>query len=267
MVMKHNYKVISLMLILFLLAQVVGLVVVDYYITSDLPLGIEKPDFEPNTSFIPLFFFILVATFIILLIFKLELFWLWRFWFFISVLVTLIISFNVFFGILFAIIFAFVLTLWRLFIPNPIVHNFTELFIYGAMATIFVPILNLWSIFILLILISIYDYIAVRKTKHMVKMAKSQTKAKLFAGLAVPYEKNVAILGGGDIGFPLLFAAVVMINFNLNLFDFRTYIVPLFSGLMLFTLFTFGEKKKYYPAMPYITLGCVLGLGILLFFI
>ena len=179
----------------------------------------------------------------------------------------MIISFNVFFGILFAIIFAFVLTLWRLFIPNPIIHNFTELFIYGAMATIFVPILNLWSIFILLILISFYDYIAVRKTKHMVKMAKSQTKAKLFAGLTVPYEKNVAILGGGDIGFPLLFAAVVMINFNLNLFDFRTYIVPLFSGLMLFTLFTFGEKKKYYPAMPYITLGCVLGLGILLFFI
>jgi len=60
---------------------------------------------------------------------------------------------------------------------------------------------------------------------------------------------------------------VVMIHFGLGLFDFRTYIVPLFSGLMLLALFVYGEKKKYYPAMPYITLGCVLGLGVLLFFV
>lgn len=265
--MKHNFKVISLMILFFLVAQIVGLVVVDYYNHSDLPLGIEKPEFEQQTSFIPLFFFMLVATFLILMLFKFKLFWLWKFWFFLSVFITLIISLNVFFGIIFALIFAFILTLWRIFIPNPIVHNFSELFIYGAMAAIFIPILNLLSIFVLLILISIYDYIAVRKTKHMIKMAKTQSKAKLFAGLAVPYGKNLAILGGGDIGFPLLFSAVVMMHFSLGLFDFRTYIVPLFSGLMLLALFVYGEKKKYYPAMPYITLGCVLGLGVLLFFV
>ncbi len=265
--MKHNYKVISLMLILFLLAQIVGLVVVDYYLEKDLPLGIEKPEFEPKTSFIPLFLFILVATLIILFLFKLKLFWLWRFWFFLSVFVTLIISFNVFFGIIFAIIFALLLAVWRLMLPNPLVHNFTELFIYGAMAAIFVPVLNLLSMSILLVLISVYDYIAVRKTKHMITMTKTQGKAKLFAGLAIPYQKNVAILGGGDIGFPLLFSAVVMIHFGLSLFDPRAYLVPVSSGLMLLALFVCGEKKKYYPAMPYITLGCVLGLGILLFFI
>jgi len=38
-------------------------------------------------------------------------------------------------------------------------NNFTEIFIYGAMGAIFVPILNLFSVSLLLIFISIYDFI------------------------------------------------------------------------------------------------------------
>lgn len=262
--MKHTWKVTSILVILFILAQIVGLVVTSHYMENNLPMDIERPELNPQTSYIPLFIILLIATVIIFILLKFKLFLIWKIWFLISVFLTLVISFSVFISEWFAIAFGLLFALWRVLKPNPIIHNLTEIFIYGALAAIFVPLLNLWSVSVLLIGISVYDYIAVRKTQHMVTMAKSQGQSKVFAGLLIPYDKNVAILGGGDIGFPLIFAAVCMVQFNLALFDWRVYIIPLCSLLMLFALFVKGEKKKFYPAMPYISLGCFLGLGILL---
>ncbi len=265
--MKHTFNVTFFLLLLFFLAQVLGLIISSYYSTNDLPMNIERPQIDPEYSYITVFLIILLSTAIALVLLKFKLYIIWKIWFFLSVFLTLLISFNVFLSSIFALIFAIIFSIWRIFWPNPIVHNLTELFIYGALAAMFVPFFNLFSIFILLVLISIYDYISVRKTGHMVKLAKSQSEAKVFAGLLIPYEGNVAMLGGGDIGFSLMFSAVAMNFFNLNISDFRTYIIPLFITLMLFFLFWKGEKKKYYPAMPYITLGCVLGVCVLLLFI
>ncbi len=94
------------------------------------------------------------------------------------------------------------------------------------------------------------------------KLAKSQSKTKVFAGLAIPYEKRMAILGGGDIGFALLFAGVVMREFSLNWLSLGAIIVPICtSGALLYLLYK-GTSKKFYPAMPYITAGAFIGLGI-----
>ena len=107
--------------------------------------------------------------------------------------------------------------------------------------------------------------IAVWKTKHMIKLAKFQTKLKLFAGLLIPYksgrEIKTAILGGGDIGFPLLFAAAVLKDPGIGI---KALIIPLTTGLMLAALFFFGQKNKFYPAMPFLTIGCFLGYFIVL---
>jgi len=266
--MKHRLWVIALLLLFFFLAQIIGLLVtVHYGDDGTLPLGIERPEIDPSSSYLPLFLVLLVATGLALLLLHFRLFLLWRIWFLLSIFLTLVISLNAFFSSTVALAFAITFSLWRIFKPNAIVHNLTELFVYGALAAIFVPILTLLSVSVLLLFISVYDYIAVRKTTHMVKLAKSQGEAKVFAGLLIPYEKNVAILGGGDIGFPLLFAAVAMQTFGLGLLDWRTYIVPFCVGLLLLALFVKGEKKKYYPAMPYISLGCALGLAVLLLFL
>ena len=50
----------------------------------------------------------------------------------------------------------------------------------------------LFAVFVLLILISVYDFIAVFKIKHMITLAKFQTKSKVFAGLFVPYRREKA---------------------------------------------------------------------------
>ncbi|PIY60571.1 hypothetical protein COY95_01095, partial [Candidatus Woesearchaeota archaeon CG_4_10_14_0_8_um_filter_47_5] len=198
---------------------------------------------------------------------------LWKAWFFLSVFVCLTFAFGAFVGDIIAAGAALVFALLKIYRPNVVVHNFTELFLYGGLAAIFVPILNLPAIVILLVMISVYDAFAVWKSKHMITLAKFQTKAKMFAGLSIPYALNkplfpefgaggkrksqptAAILGGGDIAFPLLFAGVVMKQVGF----LESLVVPLFASLALLVLLIYGRKGKFYPAMPFFSIGCALG--------
>jgi len=278
---KHNIRAIAIIVSIFLLAQIVGLAVTSAYLVKpQLPLKIERPQVtekQKSYTFLPIVIFILIATGLTLLLIKFAMFRVWKFWFLLSVWFCLTISFNAFVAEKIAIVLALIFALLKVYKQNVIIHNFTEVFIYGALAAIFVPILNVISAFVLLVLISIYDYIAVRRTKHMIKLAGFQSKTKLFAGLLLPYKKRivppqkkqvakevktrigVAILGGGDIGFPLLFAGVVMKQFGFGFLDYRTFIVPLVATLALLLLFLFGSDKRYYPAMPYLSIGCAIG--------
>ena len=43
----------------------------------------------------------------------------------------------------------------------------------------------------------------------------------------------------------------------------QALIIPFFALAGLAVLFWKAEKKKYYPAMPFITVGCFIGLGII----
>ena len=152
--MKHNLKIISILLGLFLLAQFVGLLVTSSYIqVDDLPLGIERPEVNEKTSFVPIFIFILIATALVFVLLRFKLFRLWKLWFLLSVFFCLTVSFAAFVTDFIAIILGVILAVWKLFKPNVIIHNLTELFIYGALAAIFAPLLGLYSAIILLILI------------------------------------------------------------------------------------------------------------------
>jgi presenilin-like A22 family membrane protease len=256
--MKHNLNIIVLLIGLFLMAQLIGLVIVNIYTIEEqeLPYGIEKPQVEKEeVSFIPLIIFILIATGLFLLLIRFKATRLWRFWFFISVVFCLLIAFGAFLNEIIALVLAVFFGSYKIFRPNIIVHNFTELFIYGGLAAIFVPILNVFSVSILFILIIIYDMVAVWKTKHMIKMAKFQGKLKIFTGLLIPYKKGTAILGGGDIGFSLLFAGTVLKYGGF----FNGFLVSLFAGLGLLFLLLIAKKKKFYPAMPFIGAGCFIG--------
>ena len=143
-------------------------------------------------------------------------------------------------------------------------------------------------------LISFYDMYAVWKSKHMIAMAQYQIKTKLFAGLMIPYDSkgviidtaslaslsakksippkkskskkdtkktnvvHTAILGGGDIGFPLFFIGTVLKFYGLLP---ALAIIP-FVTAALAILFIHSEKGKFYPAMPIVSFGCFIGLRI-----
>ena len=161
----------------------------------------------------------------------------------------------------------------------------TEIFVYTGITIIILPLLNVNAAIILLVLISIYDMIAVWKSKHMIKMAKFQLKSKMFAGLSMNYsvpkktkgkrklkksETKNAILGGGDIAFPLIFGAAVMehlitvVGLTKLMALFLSFSITLGAGLGLLLLFLYSKKDTFYPAMPFISMGCFAGWGLIL---
>ncbi len=273
--MKHDIIPTLLIIILFLGAHVIGLFIVKSYLpTEDFPLGIQKPDIEEEKSYLPLITALLIATVLALILIRFRAVRIWKTWFFLSISVALLIAFAAFLPQLVALFLALIFSALKVFRPSVITHNFTELFIYGGLAGLFVPVLGISSIIILLILVSVYDMIAVWKTKHMISMAKFQAKSKMFAGLMIPYKPahfeassaaalssegktkyREAVLGGGDIAFPLLFSGVMLKKFGF----FPALITSLTAAIALFFLLAYADKKKFYPAMPFITAGSLIG--------
>jgi len=284
--MKHTIYITVVLIVLFFLTQTIGLKIISNYITvkevvkqevvledgkevvkevtvkeevfRELPYGIERPDIKEKTSYLQIILAIAIATGLALILLKFQAMRLWKLWFFLSVFFTLLIAFNAFINQIGALVLALVLASIKTFKNNMFVHNLSELFIYGGLAVIFVPVVNVVSIVIILFLISIYDYIAVWKTKHMVRLAKFQARMKLFAGLFIPYGNKSAILGGGDMGFPLLFSGVLFKTYGWN-----ALIAVLTTTIALAYLLIRSEKSKYYPAMPFLTVGCLIGFVII----
>lgn len=315
--MKHSLRITILLILFFLLSQIIGLFVVSQYITVqevekidlitnetyfvnetialDLPHNIERPQFNTSLEFITyLVIAILLATIFFLFLIKIKTYFLWKLWFFFAVFLCLTIAFASFIPKVIATLLGFLLALWKVIKPNILVHNLTELFIYGGLAAILVPIdiVNVRTILILLLLVSIYDAYSVWKSKHMIKMARFQVKSKVFAGLLIPYKEGektnktkiakkvsqkgklkfkgikTAMLGGGDIAFPLLFAGAVMKSqILINSFPIafsKTLIIPLFTSIALLLLFIKGREDRFYPALPFLTAGCIIGYIVLL---
>jgi presenilin-like A22 family membrane protease len=303
--MKHTWTRTLALLLLFLGAQLIGLIALTRYIDIDTTAltGVtvvheEKylflpPQIPEGYSWLYILGAVGIGTGLALLIIRFRRLRLWKLWFFLSVLLTLSLGFFPFiewlalaWGVLpdagavmiASVAAAFVFAIWKLFFPNPIVYNFTELFVYSGVAALLVPILNLLSVVLLLLAISAYDVWAVFKTKHMVSMATFQAEAKTFAGLMIPPMRKkgskpgvklsmkggsqAAILGGGDIAFPMLFSGVVL---KLTASFFSAFLISIFAAAGLLTLFMIAKKHRFYPAMPFVTAGCLIGLAIVQF--
>lgn len=337
--MKHTLKVTNLLILIFVFAQIMGLIIISEYIdikeSSLAGKAVIKEDvYEHSVGGVPpeienkyitvafILFSILVGTLILLMIIKYRMGNIMKIWFFIAIVFCLAKAFSPFtlkiinyiiptaikhsgtIAIIIASIFAYL----KLFRNNIIIHNFTEVFLYGGLAAFIVPNLDIKVVFILLIGISLYDMYAVWKSKHMVKMAKFQSSQKMFAGLMIPYKKlkhsisednikiqieniqtsktkerseksdkkikdknkskqtqedteevKTAILGGGDIAFPLIFSGVVLVLTGSFL---NSIIITITTTIALALLLIKGQQNKFYPAMPFISAGCFAGYAI-----
>ena len=311
--MKHDLSIIILLAALFLVSQLVGLTVL--YRDMDVQqvngttvvshgttvIG-DRPDIHGFDAFVFFVIAVAVGTAMILLIMYARKYVIWKLLFLYAVVVTMAVAFGVFVGGIEAFALALLLGIWKLFRPNPIVHNVTEVFMYAGVALIFVPLFDVTWIIALLLLISVYDVIAVFRSRHMVKLAQFQTQGSAFPGLLLRYapkkagkqgktrvlaqdtkrvstktarsipasasQATAAILGGGDIVFPLLFAGVVLESLIAAGADpltamAKTLIIPLIATAFLAILLVKGQRGKFYPAMPVMTAACLVGYGII----
>jgi len=252
----------------------------------------QNLEFLPNLLFA---FVFAILLFFILTKMKAEKFL--RAWFFLVTILALGITFNALYlklGIfsnisIIALITAFVLAFFKVYKRNLVVHNLTELLIYPGIAAVFVPILNVLGIIILLLIISLYDIWAVWQSQFMQKLANYQiNNLKFFTGFFIPYadkktkkkikllkqkyknekqlEKqfkksklriNLAILGGGDVIFPIITAGVFLKVYGSMV---PALIITTSATLALIFLFVLAKKGKFYPAMPFLTIGMYLGM-------
>lgn len=278
---------------------------------EDTAVG-ARPETTGSGSLIYVLIAIAIGTALVLLIVKFGRTNLWRLWFFLAVWMALSVSLGslvtgkILFSYDIAIVLALILASWKLLRPNILVHNLTEVLMYAGIGLIIVPLFDVTWAIILLVIISLYDMYAVWKSKHMVKMANFQSKSNVFAGLMIPYSQKSnkiklsskmisdddipkpnspkiragktstknAILGGGDIAFPLIFIGAVMNGIILKLYNLnpnlsleaikvvaflQSSIIIVTTAIALLLLFVFAKKGKFYPAMPFVTAGCLIG--------
>ncbi len=167
--------------------------------------------------------------------------------------------------------------LW-LEIPSIWVHNILIILGLAGAASFFGLGFNPAVAVVILVVFSFYDFIAVYKTKHMVKIAKEMIDKKVILGFIIPKEikylkeklnrvkpgGGFMILGGGDVVFPNLLAVSVVPSGLL-----RALLVVVFSlaGCFLsYWLFSSQDDKEPIPALPPVALLAIIGYFITLLF-
>jgi presenilin-like A22 family membrane protease len=276
---------------MFIVTQFIGLYVVNHYIvqSNPLPYGMQTPEVTNNSDFYTTLFPSIIVAFIfaivlLILLTKFNLGFVLKLWFFVVILIAIGIFITSFFPNekympYLALVFALPLAVVKVYKRNFLIHNLTELIIYPSIAAVFVSLLNFWTVIGLLILISIYDMWAVWHSGIMQRMAKYQiNELKIFSGFFIPYvskkvkmelndlpksklknkkvKASVAILGGGDVVFPIITAGVMLVQFGFLAALFVIIGATLGISYLLFV----AEKKKFYPAMPFISAGIFLGI-------
>ncbi len=292
--MKHNLKVTLILLAFYLSTQLLGLALIGKELTvtredgriivehPETALG-PRPELSAKGAFIYIAAGIILGTAAVLLIMRAGKLNLWKLWFTLAAFIAMAISLGALVEKRAALLLAAILAWLKVERPNPVLHNLTEVLMYSGIALFLAPLLDLFWASAMLLAVSAYDAYAVWKSKHMVKMAKFQSESKVFAGFNVPYLPSgelvtktprkggrqivarTALLGGGDVAFPLIFSGAFL-DYLIGLGVpkaaalVQASFISLASAAALAALFFLGKQDRFYPAMPFITIGCFAGL-------
>lgn len=168
---------------------------------------------------------------------------------------------------------SFGLLIAYLFYRNVLIHNIAIIVgIAGISAIVGLSITPKFGVF-LLVLLSFYDIIAVYKTKHMIKMAKSMIQSGAIFGFVVPSKfegfistredarakigSDFMILGSGDIGLPLIMiCSLVRISMDTAIL---TAVFSLIGLLFTHLIFVNQKERKPMAALPPIATMTIIG--------
>jgi presenilin-like A22 family membrane protease len=167
--------------------------------------------------------------------------------------------------------------LW-FFIPRVWLHNLLMIFALAGLGSVFGFLFSPWTVIAFMLVISVYDVLAVR-FGYMMWMVKKLVQSEVLPAFIIPREisnwkvdlkrakeigdesegREFSILGGGDIAFPLLLIVSVFFAYGFA----ESMIVAVFSLLGLISAYLiqlFFLKAKPVPALPPITFVSFIGL-------
>ena len=140
-----------------------------------------------------------------------------------------------------------------------LLRNASAVFASAAVGALFGLSFSPFFVLIFIVLLALYDYIAVFKTKHMVTLAKEILKKDIALTISSKVKiPKVGIkridLGTGDIIAPIMLE-VSFLQFNPN----ASLLVLLGSSLAVFLIFYLSRKRKVIlPALPPIVAGILI---------
>jgi len=171
--------------------------------------------------------------------------------------------------------------LW-LFMPRIWLHNLLLVIALASMGTVFGVFFAPWTAILFMLVISVYDILAVR-FGYMMWMVKRLSVSDTLPAFVIPKtisrwnmdmrkarifddesERDFSVLGGGDIGFPLLLVVSVFFAHGFT----RSLVVAGFSLLGLAAAYWVQRKLlkgKPTPALPPISLLSIIGYLIVYF--
>ncbi len=160
--------------------------------------------------------------------------------------------------------------------PNWIVVNVTGLIMSIGIAAIWSLFLGLYFAIALLILMAVYDYISVFKTKHMVTLAKVALDQNIPMLFVMPESKDfdmtnlkigeesgdnkAVLLGFGDVAIPsVLVVSSAVYGSGISILFL---LLPLFGGIAGMVYLMFFMKRRPAPGLPAINSGVLAGFAI-----
>ena len=170
------------------------------------------------------------------------------------------------------------------FIPKVWLHNIVMVLALVSVGAVFGRLIAPWTAMIVLAVLAIYDFLAVR-FGYMIWMAKKMSESSTLPAIVLPHglyewnhtlkatdfvveekpaDRKYSILGGGDIGFSLLITASVFFAFGY----IPAIIMAFFtlSGLTAaYWIQSVFLKGKPMPALPPIAVMSLIGLLIINF--
>ena len=234
-----------------------------------------KPFYEPAEvdMFQFLLSFFIATSLMLLFLKKFKGKFLFAFFFSVAIIFGAQGPFGLFLSKLYAFLASVLLVVFRFTHPRIWTQNITIIIgISGIAASLGASVEPIFALFIL-ILLSVYDIIAVYKTRHMVKLFKGMAERGAVLALVIPksfflWKNKFSIikaenrsefifLGTGDIALPLFFAASAFV-------DGIKFSVAIILGAVIgliadHIIFVTQKEKRAIPALPMIAFFSIAG--------
>lgn len=266
----NEWQTFFTLLAIFAIVQVMGIYCGYQYLaliqSGEVQGPFENPDSAANS--IILFVYILIITFIIILIIRfrksfLKIFEAMAVFFASWIAFDFLMPYNLIgYLIPWGVILAILLTAWKMLKPTILSQNIALIFSVTGAGAIIGGSLGVFPVIIFLLILSAYDFISVFITKHMVYMAKAITETPMAFTAAVPLKtkkvSHVFQLGGGDLVMPLILSVSVL--GRLGVYHALVTSLGAFIALALLFLYVIKRPGEALPALPPLSAGACLGL-------
>lgn len=181
------------------------------------------------------------------------------------------ITLSIFLSDTLSFVFSLLLIVFYIFYPYVWLHNLILIFTLPGIAAILGSSVSPKTAVFLLIFMSIYDYVAVYRTKHMVKMAKAMISGRAIFAMIYPEHwhgfkshireaypgEGFMMLGTGDFVFPILMATSA---YTVSAAAAWTVLAFSLLGLLLMHLIFMSQKvRRPMPALPPLAASAIIG--------